>query len=122
MARLTAVGKGFPHFTLHTHPPKPLVLSPLEQWKIWTSRFRCNNINYSSLISHIIFLKEFISDNLSENNIKRKKLKKEQAWNNLVVDDTNEQLQHVGILKKSHFYLFICTKTKDSVDIVNCTW
>ena len=22
-----------------------------------------------------------------------------QAWNNLVVDDTNEQLQHVGTLK-----------------------
>ena len=46
--RLTAVGKGFPNFTLHTHPPRPLVLPPLEQWKIWTSRFRSNNINYSS--------------------------------------------------------------------------
>ena len=32
----------------HTHPPRPLVLPPIEQWKIWTSRFRCNNINYSS--------------------------------------------------------------------------
>ena len=26
MASLTAVGKGFPNFTLHTHPPRPLVL------------------------------------------------------------------------------------------------
>ena len=48
MTRLTAVGKGFPNFTLYTLPPRPLVLPPLEQWKIGTSRFRCNNINYSS--------------------------------------------------------------------------
>ena len=48
MARLTAVGKGFPNFTLYTRPPRPLVLSLLEQWKIWTTRFRSNNINYGS--------------------------------------------------------------------------
>ena len=74
MARLTAVGEGFPNSTLYTHTPRPLVLPPLEQWKIWTSRFRCNNINNSSRqlrLSHVIFLKELIYDNLRENNIKR---------------------------------------------------
>ena len=48
MARLTANGKGFPNFTLRTLPPRPLVLPTREKWKIRTSRFRCNNINYSS--------------------------------------------------------------------------
>ena len=33
------------HIT-HT-PTRPLALPPLDLWKIWTSRFRCNNINYN---------------------------------------------------------------------------
>ena len=28
MARPTAVGKGFPNFTLYTHTPRPLVFLP----------------------------------------------------------------------------------------------
>ena len=47
MARLTAAGKGF-QISHYTHTHQVASHPPLEQWKIWTSRFRRNNINYSS--------------------------------------------------------------------------
>ena len=39
MARLTAAGKGF-QISHYTHTHQVVSLPPLEQWKIWTSRFR----------------------------------------------------------------------------------
>ena len=41
------LARGSKFHTIHT-PTKATSLPPLEQWKIWTSRFRRNNINYSS--------------------------------------------------------------------------
>ena len=41
------LARGSKFHTIHT-PTKAASLPPLEQWKIWTSRLRRNNINYSS--------------------------------------------------------------------------
>ena len=86
--------------TIHT-PIKATSLSPLKQWNIWTSRFRHNNINYSSRQFRfpVWYFKGIHRTILSEHIIKRIEAEKEAWHNKFVADTTNNNLKHVGTLK-----------------------
>ena len=58
------LARGSKFHTIHI-PTKATSLPPLEQWKIWTSRFRRNNINYHHHHYHHIALVARISLTLS---------------------------------------------------------
>ena len=80
------LARGSKFHTIHT-PTKATRLPPLEQWKIWTSRFRRNNINYSSRQFRfpLWYFKGINRTILSEHIIRRIEAEKE-TWNKLVAE------------------------------------
>ena len=94
------LARGSKFHTIHT-PTKATSLPPLEQWKIWTPRFRRNNINYSSRQFQfpVWYFKGIYRTILSEHIIRRIEAEKETWHNKFVADTTNNNFEHVGTLK-----------------------
>ena len=102
------LARGYKFHTKYT-PTKATSPPPVEQWKIWTSRFRRNNINSSSRQFRfpVWYFKEFIRTILSEDIIRRIEAGKE-IWHNKLVEDTaNNNFDHVGTLKFINLLLHI---------------
>ena len=91
------LARGSNFHTIHT-PTKATSLPPLEQWKIWTSRFRHSNINYSSRQFRfpVWYFKGINRTILSEHIIRRIEAGKETWSNKFVADATNNNLELVG--------------------------
>ena len=102
------LARGSKFHTIHT-PTKAASLPPLEQWKIWTSRFRRNNINYSSRQFRfpVSYFKGINRTILSEHVIRRIEAEKETWHNKFVANATNNNFKHVGTLKYINLLLHI---------------
>ena len=102
------LARGSKFHTIHT-PTKAASLPPLEQWKIWTSRFRHNNINYSSRQFRfpVWYFKGIYRTILSEHIIRRIEAEKEIWHNKLVADTANNNFKHVGTLKYINLLLHV---------------
>ena len=101
------LARGSKFHTIHT-PTKATSLPPLEQWKIWTSRFRHNNISYSSRQFRfpVWYFKGINRTILSEHIIRRIEAEKETWHNKFVADTTNNNFDHVGTLKYINPFYF----------------
>ena len=101
------LARGSKFHTIHT-PTKAASLPPLEQWKIWTSRFRHNNINYSSRQFRfpVWYFKGIYRTILSEHIIRRHEAGKETWHNKFVVDAANNNFKHVGTLKYINLFYY----------------
>ena len=119
------LARGSKFHTIHT-PTKATSLPPLEQWKLWTSRFRRNNINYSSQQFRfpVWYFKGIYRTILSEHIIRRHEAGKE-TWNNkFVADATNNNFEHVGTLKyiSPFYYTQIYTFNVSNISLMNSAW
>ena len=100
--------RGSKFHTIHT-PTKATSLPPLEQWKLWTYRFKRNNISYSSrqFPFPVWYFKGLNRTILSKRNIRWHEAGKETWSNKFVADATNNNIGHVGTLKHINLLLRI---------------
>ena len=87
------LARGSKFHTIHT-PTKATSLPPLEQWKIWTSRF-------SLILVKVVGYSGFPYKNLK--GLIGHEAGKETWSNKFVADATNKNLEHVGTLKYQSF-------------------
>ena len=113
MARLTTAGKGF-QISHYTHTHQVAFLPSPRQWKIWTSRLRRNNINYSSRQFRfpVWYFKGIHRTSFKQDNIRRTEAEKEAWSNKFVADAANNNLDHVGTLKYMNLLLQLYTPSK----------